>query len=294
MKIILFFLIFQKENCIKKGCHDLLIEEKVLHPPAKEDCSSCHELVGKHPFKKIENVTELCLSCHSDKSSSKHPPVNEDCSICHNPHSSPINHLLKEKLPYLCSNCHKEILKNLISIHNPFIEGNCKDCHDVHGNNSKSYLLNQVNTLCFKCHTEMENFYKIKKYKHPPLENCINCHNPHSSQFPLLLNSMYPNKLYTTFTYLQYELCFNCHDQESIFSEKTNFKKNGLNLHEFHVKKDKGITCSLCHNPHYSDNPFFVEGGKKFGPNDYILTFKFEKNKKGGICGPACHGKAEY
>ncbi len=294
MKTILLFLIFQEENCIKKGCHDLIIEERFIHPPAKEDCSTCHELIGKHPFKKIENVTMLCITCHDDKNSSTHPPSKDDCSLCHNPHSSPVEFLLREKLPYLCSKCHTKILKNPISVHNPFIEGKCKTCHDVHGNNFKFYLLDKINELCFKCHKEMKDYYSTKKYKHFPVENCLNCHNPHSSQFPMLFNAMYTNKTYTTFTYLQYELCFNCHEQELIFSEQTNFRKNNLNLHELHIKKEKGIPCTFCHNPHYSDNPLFVEGGKKFGPNSYILDIKFQKNQKGGICGPVCHGRAEY
>ncbi len=294
MKVIIFLVIFQTKNCLQKGCHDLLIEERVVHPPAEEDCSNCHELVGEHPFKKIEDVFELCTTCHDDKQSAQHPPVQEDCTTCHNPHSSPLSGLLKEKPPYLCSTCHEDIIKGPVSIHIPVKEGRCKECHDVHGNETNFFLLKEGNDLCFKCHTEMGTKFATAKFKHPPVHDCMNCHNPHSSGFDKLFNAMYPRGSYTFFTQLQYELCFNCHDIESLFSLESGFKKNGKNLHEVHVKRDKGRICTFCHNPHFSNNPKFVEGGRLFGPNNYILKIDFKKKNGGGICGPACHGKVEY
>ncbi|MEN3043722.1 MAG: cytochrome c3 family protein [Candidatus Hydrothermales bacterium] len=292
--MLIIFLISQERDCTERGCHDILIEERVLHQPVKEDCSLCHNLEGEHPFKKIENINSICLNCHENKSKFKHPPNDNKCTHCHNPHSSPLNFLLREKLPYLCSSCHKELSKTALSFHAPFVDGKCKSCHDVHGNDKRSYLLRETNSLCFDCHKEMEEQYRVKKYKHPPIENCITCHNPHQSNFTMLLNSMYPNKPYVFFTHLQYELCFNCHNLEDLFSEKSSFKRGEENLHKVHVKREKGIVCSFCHNPHFSKNFALVEGGKKFGPYNYVLNFDFIKTEKKGTCGPACHGKAEY
>ncbi len=294
MKMLIFFIIFQTQNCLKKGCHNLIIEERIVHPPAEEDCSNCHILEGKHPFKKIENVFELCTTCHDDKTESQHPPAQEDCTTCHNPHSSPIKGLLKEKPPYLCTECHEDVLNGLVSQHKPVEKGNCKNCHDVHGNEANYFLLKEGNNLCFKCHSRMGNRFKKAKYKHPPVFDCLNCHNPHSSGFSKLLKAMYPRSVYNFFTYLQYELCFNCHDADDLFSNSSGFKKGNKNLHKVHVKREKGRICTFCHNPHFSDNPKYIEGGESFGPYDYILRFGFKKKKGGGICGPACHGKAEY
>lgn len=290
---ILIILTFLQNSCFKKGCHDLIIQERVIHPPVEEDCYTCHEGTGKHSFEKIEDVNSICFACHEEKEKAEHPPVTEDCTNCHNPHSTPVDHLLKERTPFLCFKCHENFLQ-LPTTHKPVQEGKCNSCHDVHGINQKNrFLKEKGNNLCYSCHKDIKSEMSKYTYKHEPVEDCKNCHIPHSSYFPFLLKSAYPNGIYNFYAPLQYNLCFECHDEENIMGEESNFKKGSKNLHTVHVR-DREKVCTICHNPHYSKNPVLIEGIKHFGPLKYELRIKFDKKQKGGICYPACHGKAEY
>ena len=57
----------------------------------------------------MNTVNETCWQCHADKRGPflwEHQPVREDCTNCHNPHGSVNPRLLKEKVPFLCLDCH--------------------------------------------------------------------------------------------------------------------------------------------------------------------------------------------
>ncbi len=84
------------------------------HHPIREGkvvCSDCHNPHGSAGPNMLRNVrvTDLCYGCHADKRGPnlwEHQPVREDCTNCHNPHGSANPRLLKEKVPFLCFDCH--------------------------------------------------------------------------------------------------------------------------------------------------------------------------------------------
>jgi len=81
---------------------------------------------------------------------------------------------------------------------------------------------------------------------------CTDCHNsaasssvkgPHGSQHPYLLAFRYETEDETEESVLAYELCYQCHDRESILNDRS-FEK-----HKKHIVDEK-TPCSACHDPH--------------------------------------------
>ena len=82
--------------------------------------------------------------------------------------------------------------------------------------------------------------------------SCTDCHNgdpssqakgPHGSQYPHLLAYRYETDDDTAEYISTYELCYRCHDRESILDNES-FKE-----HEKHIVEEK-TPCSVCHDPH--------------------------------------------
>jgi DmsE family decaheme c-type cytochrome len=72
------------------------------------DCHNPHGSTGPHLLVK-RSINETCYSCHAEKRGPflwEHGPVIEDCSNCHTPHGSVSTPLLKQRMPWLCQNCH--------------------------------------------------------------------------------------------------------------------------------------------------------------------------------------------
>jgi DmsE family decaheme c-type cytochrome len=72
------------------------------------DCHNPHGSSGPHLLVK-RSVNETCYTCHAEKRGPflwEHGPVIEDCSNCHTPHGSVSTPLLKQRMPWLCQNCH--------------------------------------------------------------------------------------------------------------------------------------------------------------------------------------------
>ena len=142
------------------SCH---AEQRALtlqysHHPIREGkvvCSDCHNPHGSPGPNMLRNVrvTDLCYSCHADKRGPmlwEHQPVREDCTNCHNPHGSTNPRLLKEKVPFLCFDCHAATNDmggegvshaGLGGGSQFYIMGDrsCLNCHSqIHGSNSPS------------------------------------------------------------------------------------------------------------------------------------------------------------
>ena len=229
-----------KPTCVTAKCHSTMGTEKYVHGPAAVgDCTFCHQQIGKHSFKPIKNVGELCYQCHNREDGAKHvhPPVKEgNCTGCHDPHQSPNKFQLRAAGEELCFLCHKkfEIVGGQF-VHSPVEEGGCNSCHNPHGSDFPKMLMAEGNDVCFSCHSDKEEESKTKKHTHSPVaDSCLNCHSPHST-----------NHEYNLMGDANQELCFMCHDdkQEEIKNDKVTHK--GLNT------KQK---CLACHDPHYSDN----------------------------------------
>jgi DmsE family decaheme c-type cytochrome len=143
-------------------CHTSIRAQanKQSHHPLKEGllkCTQCHDQHGGSGPKmvKADTVSELCLTCHSEKRGPflwEHPPVAENCLTCHVPHGSNHGKLLSSKPPLLCQSCHdatrhpgtintrfETFSGTAASGKNRMIARGCLNCHtNIHGSNGPS------------------------------------------------------------------------------------------------------------------------------------------------------------
>jgi len=104
----------QPEVC--ETCHKTQRAQTKLfstHPiqAGEMGCSDCHNPHGSTgPKMLVKNtVNETCYTCHAEKRGPflwEHAPVADDCSNCHTPHGSNSPPLLKQRVPFLCQDCH--------------------------------------------------------------------------------------------------------------------------------------------------------------------------------------------
>ena len=132
----------------------------------------------------------------------------------------------------ICYTCHDSVVpEDAKSVHQVVIDGQCTLCHDPHASENEFNLLKKGSELCYECHQEMADKVEKNKYTHPPVrEDCLGCHNAHSSDKN---NSLLTDNSPT--------LCLQCHE-----TDKETFKS----LHrEYPVQK---ADCTSCHDPHGS------------------------------------------
>jgi predicted CXXCH cytochrome family protein len=226
-------------SCVTASCHDQMGKAKFVHGPAAVgECLYCHQQTGKHEFKAIKDVGELCYQCHirQDDGKGVHPPVMDgECTGCHDAHQSPNQFQLRAAGDNLCFLCHdkSELIDNRF-VHSPVAEGGCSSCHNPHKSDFPKMLIAEGNDVCYACHSDKEELAKTKKHTHGPVaESCVNCHSPHSTNYESNLVGE-PNQ----------GLCYICHDdkQEEIKNDKV--KHAGLETPQ---------KCLACHDPHFSD-----------------------------------------
>lgn len=129
--------------------------------------------------------------------------------------------------------------------------------------------------------------------------SCQDCHNnpdalgagglqaegPHGSRYDHLLVARYDTRDYTIESPQAYDLCYQCHDRQSILNNES------FSLHERHVVRGR-TPCSACHTAHgVSGNAtehshlinfdITIVGGRR----QYIDTGRFS-----GTCTLRCHG----
>lgn len=159
-----------------------------------------------------------------------------------------------------CKDCHKiekescvECHKNMVAkkyVHGPAGSGDCDVCHMMNEKDGIKYKVkSNYKELCKECHDNLapQNFVNM----HGPfaIEDCVACHNLHSSDFKHQLNGE------------TNDLCKNCH---TAFKAKdvTHVVAN----HPLSGKPDPSrpgntLSCTSCHNPHGGKSPyFFVQG----------------------------------
>ena len=146
------------ETCY--GCHAQSRAEflKRSHMPLAEgrmSCSDCHNPHGSgtRGLLKADSVNHLCYNCHQEKRGPflwEHAPVRESCLNCHQPHGSSHEKLLVVAQPFLCQQCHGQILhpNDLLTRANipagaardpRAMNRGCANCHaQVHGSNHPS------------------------------------------------------------------------------------------------------------------------------------------------------------
>lgn len=265
----------EKKTC--KDCHSVLIEKKVVHAVAADDCESCHTANdSEHPkqgvkeFDLAEKLPALCYMCHDmqtaiDSAKVVHKVVNDakGCLNCHSPHASDQEKLLILNQKDLCLSCHNKTIKT------------------------------ENKTLA-----NIGQFLKKGNIVHGVIESdgCVICHRPHASENQLLLIGAFPASQYTSAKPENFELCFTCHDQELLTTQTTTtatqFRNGDQNLHYLHINGEKGRNCNVCHNVHGSTFAHLINDKVRFGNWDMPIQFQHEEN--GGSCNTGCHAKKKY
>jgi predicted CXXCH cytochrome family protein len=136
-----------------------------------------------------------------------------------------------------------------------------------------------VPSICSNCHPNEAALTERAVTKHNPMMDrkmCLNCHDPHFTDFPRLL----PKK--------QVDLCLGCHDKEletesgRIMNMKTSLDEN-KNGHG----PVKNGDCVTCHNPHGSDYWRLLV---RYYPAEFYTGFS---DGKYALCF-SCHEKAAF
>lgn len=278
-------------------CHDAKDQGKNIHPALEmDDCVQCHNPHGSgNEALLILPKNQLCLECHDPvpaeaAAGSRHDAVMdaESCMNCHDPHSSDNAALLLGSQQTVCLGCHN------------------KDIETGAGEQTKRVV-------------NIKQRLAMPSVHDPATEEngCTNCHAPHGSKYKSLLVAAFPEKIYNRYeagdgtTGNTYELCFNCHDagmlNQTIGAGDTGFRNDTArggavvreNLHWLHVVdaigwdgKDRGRSCSICHDPHGTTQPHLVRPW--WNMRNYQPILKFESRENGGTCLKSCHTPKTY
>jgi len=132
-----------------------------------------------------------------------------------------------------CATCHTDVASKP---HVHAATADCTACHEYSeapgADEGRIKLAAEGNALCFVCHTDIQEKLKGKKLVHGPAqEDCLTCHDPHSSDTEKLLKDK------------QQDLCAACHADVGDKLAKSKFVHGAI--------KDHG--CTACHDPHASD-----------------------------------------
>jgi predicted CXXCH cytochrome family protein len=308
------------ELCYK--CHPAVKDVQFPHGPvAVGECTICHASHSADRAKLLVDApTNLCFSCHvvtKDELSQfefVHQPAQDDCIGCHNPHGADNMKMLRAEAPELCYKCHEDIQKVAETSRHKHgavtQKGGCLQCHTPHASTVQFVLKDAPMNLCASCHDKplqtedgrpVASFteqVKNKKSLHGPVaqKDCSGCHSTHGSEHFRLLTKDYPQAFYAPFSPDKYGLCFSCHPESLVLTERTSeltdFRNGDLNLHYLHVNKQRGRTCRACHATHASDLPKHIRDSVPYGV--WNLPINYEKTDTGGGCQPGCHQPFTY
>ena len=253
----------KKGDCLK--CHNAHAsdDEFLLVRDGKEICISCHSVKDQKLRKAHSNyLSEItnCLGCHNPHSSNhdalrrefSHKPfaVNK-CDGCHISSANKFTLVMNKKGKALCISCHKDIEKQFQKVFS-HIQGNrdntCLECHNPHASDKKGLKRTREDKLCYSCHTDTKRRVKGKdpmyKYKHHDIEKCTDCHQPHGSDYRLLLTSD------------ENSSCEKCHETQGKFTHP-------VGDDSIDPRSKRGITCITCHNPMGAEDEYSIRFGRK-------------------------------
>ncbi len=267
-------------------CHAEKAKGKAVHSAIATGCLSCHEVRVTKDVTRVKLTTTttqaLCLSCHDEKkfdpAKTMHAPAVRDCVKCHDPHQSDNpNQLLKPvsgatREENLCLSCHKigiDVPKE--GSRHAALDMGCDTCHLTHKNGDKgkiefaAHLKKGVPALCIDCH-DVKDAALQKAHLDQPFgtANCLQCHNPHQSAKP---------KLMQTFLHAPFEgkMCDSCHQAAKdgkVVLANADSRALCLTCHEEQGKKIDSAKvphpgaageCISCHNPHGGKSPGFIQ-----------------------------------
>jgi DmsE family decaheme c-type cytochrome len=248
-------------------------------------CTNCHDENESKPIlsiyqtahgNKADSRTPSCQGCHgesekhlSNKSAAPDVIFGTKKVGSHDP-SEPKN---QNKA---CLTCHDKDPKRThweASVHQAS-DVACTSCHETHTAHDKVRDKKTQPDVCFACHKDQRS--QINKFSHHPIGEgkvaCSDCHNPHGSAGPKLLNK-------NTVT----ETCYTCHaDKRGPFLwEHQPVTEDCTNCHTPHgsnitplLKSRAPFMCQECHDgPHQSKTPAAgnvegTQGGLTSVPNE--------------------------
>jgi predicted CXXCH cytochrome family protein len=164
----------------------------------------------------------------------------ESCAACHDLQETRFIEKLGLEAQESCTVCHQDILK-VAWQHSPASSKLCLTCHQQSLQPWRiGFPSGNSEDICFACHNS-KLIWKSSQYVHGPLiaGGCTLCHNPHGSDNR--------NYLWAENTL---SLCVTCH------SEKDHQQSKERRLPYVH---GLGITCTMCHDPHATDNIFVLQ-----------------------------------
>jgi predicted CXXCH cytochrome family protein len=257
-------------------CHQKLFQGKaVVHPPAEDDCTTCHEArideTGTS-MRLVDQEPALCVMCHSDLEAAAayevetpHAPVGDSCLNCHDPHATETERLLTAKAAELCATCHDNA--DLQETHGGQLTArvDCRACHVPHGSASphmlagttlhapfadrtceachrepfagRVRLVRRGQKLCTSCHRDLEEPAPVGGSRHAALEGTRRGAGCRSCHDPhLSVNA-------TLLVQTGPALCAECH-QDVV---------HGATAETGHAPA--ADDCATCHQPHTADQP---------------------------------------
>ena len=267
-------------------CHEEKAKGKAVHSAIATGCLSCHEVRVTKDVTRVKLTTTttqaLCLSCHEEKkldpAKTMHPPAVRDCVKCHDPHQSANpNQLLKATAgatrdENLCLACHKigvDVPKE--GSRHAALDMGCETCHLTHKNGDRgkiefaAHLKKDVPALCIECH-DVKDAALQKTHQDQPFgsANCLQCHNPHQSAKPKLMQTFLHNPF-------ENKMCDSCHQpakEGKVVLSNSDSRALCLTCHEEQGKKIEAAKvqhpgaageCISCHNPHGGKSPGFIQ-----------------------------------
>ena len=204
-------------------------------------CQTCHEDIfnafQKNPHQMVETDkkrgwdTKACESCHGPGSKHAESASAEDIR-------QPAK-LTPGEADRICLTCHRNQSTHSGRINSSHARNqvSCTACHSIHKNGPNGLVARkapQINALCAGCHADVWASFQ-KPYKHRLPEgamSCVDCHNPHGSALPKLIQTTRSNE----------PGCAKCHGD-----------KVGPFPFEHAPVRLEG--CGTCHQPHGSANP---------------------------------------
>jgi len=244
----------EKDGCTT--CHDphSSQSERLLKKPARELCAGCHKVTQKW-FPKIHNGYEGadidCTGCHNPHGSSQpgmlydsvHPPVaKRACGQCHEPAQRNKPPTTKKVGVELCKTCHAKEIRAMVAkdrVHWALLDQRaCLNCHNPHASPARKLLRSDPGRVCGSCHADTIARQQASPTKHKPVANdCVKCHDPHSSNNVLMFQKANP-----------LELCGACHDWRKHSSHPVGTKYKDPRNPNLHV------TCLSCHRSHGTEH----------------------------------------
>jgi len=287
-------------------------------------CSACHTMHAKKGRVLKDRPEEICLRCHGPSGGPDERAQSNIFSLIIKKSAHPVqetskyhvtNEVLPEKDPSMprhvsCLDCHNVHMvrpgerlawirgTDLGGVRKKAAEKESEVCYNCHSDSlnlpSGSYNIRLEFDPANASYHPVERVSKgrskslLRDISQGSLITCTSCHEPHGSDYSPLLQANYNTTDGAESTYA-YQLCYNCHDRNSILSNQS-FKGSPSKDygHKEHIIYQR-TSCFTCHASHGSDaNPNLIN----FNPS-VVTGFRQYLDYQGGRaqCNLTCHGK---